>query len=451
MASNGVSNSWWRPFWPPLLIVLLAVPAMQPLFSNQLTCGFDNTFHLWRSFEIANLLQSGVMFSRWAPHMARGYGYPLYLFQSPLSAYGTAVFRLIGFSWPTALNGMYALGLLLSALATWWLVRDLWGELGGIVAAVAMLFAPYHLYVVMYRGSLSETVAWVFPPLVLWGLRRWQLFGQRRGVGTAVLALAALFFTHDVTAYAFMPFFAVWVVGMSWGEIGTRINTDEHRFWHPFSWKRLGRGGLALLLGVGGGAFFWLPAVVERSSIQFNRANSAWPFLYSNNFLPLEQLLALPRRADPLLLNDWPARGLGAVIFVCLLVCLLVGWRLGGERRWVTAVLAFIFAAYLFLILPISTFLWENIDILAAFQFPWRFLAPATLAAVILMGAVGGRSNRLSVIGNRSGGAAIPITVHRLLITLTVVLLLSIAHWGWLYPDHCDLPADISLKGMVAW
>ena len=451
----------WRLLLSPLVILLLAVPALQPLFSHQLTCGFDNVFHLWRSVEIAELLQSGVLFSRWAPHMARGYGYPLYLFQSPLSAYGTAVFHLIGFSWPAALNSMYALGLLLSALTTWWLARDLWGELGGIVAAVAMLFAPFHLYVVMYRGSLSETVAWIFPPLVLWGLRRWQLFGQRRGVATAVLALTTLFFTHDVTAYAFFPFFVVWAVGLSWNENGTQTANkiafaDERgliessgnlrEFRSELFWKRLGRGGGALLLGLGGGAFFWLPAVVERSSIQFERASSAWPFLYNNNFLPLEQLLALPRNADPLLLNDWPPRGLGAVLLVGVLLGIVMGWRLGGEKRRITAVLTFIFAAYLFVTSSFSTILWENISILTAFQFPWRFLAPATLAAAMLIGAI--PEAQPPVPNPRFGFAIYDL---RFTMGAVVIVALSVLHWGWLYPEHCAIPEDTSLVGMVEW
>lgn len=430
----------------PLLVVLLGIPALQPLFSNQLTCGFDNVFHLWRSVQIDELLQSGVLFSRWAPHMVRGYGYPLYLFQSPLSAYGTAVFHLVGFSWPVAVNIMYALGLLLSAIATWWLVRDLWGELGGIVAAVAMLFAPFHLYVVMYRGSLSETVAWIFPPLVLWGLRRWQLFGQRWGLGTAVLALTLLFFTHDVTAYAFFPFFVVWTVGLSLGESWTQINTDDHRFLDKFSWKRLGNGGFALLLGLGGGAFFWLPAVVERSSIQFDRASSAWPFLYTNNFLPLDQLFALPRNADPTLLNDWPQRGLGVVLLAGVLFGIVMGWRLAGEKRWITAVITLIFAAYLFITTPFSTILWENVGILAAFQFPWRFLAPATLAAAMLIGAI---TNPQPPVPNPQSR----FTIYDLRFAFGIIAIAAfpVLHWGWVYPNHCDAPGDTTVAGMVEW
>jgi hypothetical protein len=150
--------------------------------------------------------------------------------------------------------------------------------------------------VAFYRASLSETVAWSLPPLVLWGLYRWQKDRTAWGLGTAVLSFILLVYTHDVTAYMFLPLFVGWI-GL-WAVDGR-------------SWTTFWQGGQALLLGLGGSAFFWLPAIFERSAIQFERANSAWPFLYTNNFLPLDQLLALPRNADPTLLNDWPPRALG--------------------------------------------------------------------------------------------------------------------------------------------
>ncbi|RMF38171.1 MAG: hypothetical protein D6759_01365, partial [Chloroflexi bacterium] len=203
-----------------LLLLLLALPALQPLLSRNLTCGYDNVFHLWRAVEVGALLRQGVLFSRWAPHMAHGYGYPLFLFQAPLSALLAAGLNLVGLPWPLALNATYGLGLLLSGLTLGLLAREMWGESGGWVAVVAFLYAPFHAYVAFYRASLSETLAWGFPPLVLWGLRRWQRWGERRGLAAAVLGLVALMLTHDVSAYAFFPLFLGWTLAVALGEPG---------------------------------------------------------------------------------------------------------------------------------------------------------------------------------------------------------------------------------------
>jgi hypothetical protein len=370
------------------LILLLALPALQPLLRGELSCGFDTTFHLWRAVEAEALLRAGVLLPRWVPHMAYGYGYPLFLFQSPFSAQLAAVLHLVsGAAWPLVLNFTYGLGIVASGWTMWLLAREFWGDRGGILAAVAYIYAPFHAYVAYFRASLSENTAWALLPLLLWGLRRWQQTGERRGLVTAVLTLALLFYTHDVTAYAAFPLIAAWVLAHS---LPGR------------DWAALRRGGLAWGWGFAAAAFFWLPALAERSQIQFARANSAWPFLYENNFLPWSQLFALPHNADPLLMNDWPPRGIGLVLTAAALLGLAAGWRRLPRVRpflpWLTLALL----GYLFLTISWSQPIWDGVPLLAAFQFPWRFLAPATLLAALLAGGGGDFAARAS----RPGAAA---------------------------------------------
>ena len=418
----------------PFLITFLAIPVLQPLFSTQISCGFDTMFHLWRSVQAGALLEEGLLFSRWAPQMAHGFGYPLFLYQSPFSAQVTAVFHTIGLSWPVALNLVYGLGIVASGWTMWWLVRTFWGNWGGLLAAVAYLYAPFHAYVAFYRASLSETVAWSLPPLVLWGLYRWQRERNGWGLGTAVFSFILLIYTHDVTAYAFLPLFVGWI-GLWWWVDGR-------------SWQNLWRGAAGLLLGIGGSAFFWLPAIAERSAIQFGRANSAWPFLYFNNFLPLDQLLALPRNADPSLLNDWPPRALGLLLLSLALAGAGLAWRRSQVNRWPVGFLLLGLVGYLFLTVQASEFLWTAVPQLAAFQFPWRFLAPASFLAAFLCGGFG-NGTRMNADDTDFSSAPLPLRTSAL--NLFVIAILSVGHWGWLYPDLCNVPDDLSVDGLVAW
>ncbi|HRQ38952.1 MAG TPA: 6-pyruvoyl-tetrahydropterin synthase-related protein [Chloroflexota bacterium] len=430
-APSVAANGRW---WSLALVTLLAIPAIQPLLRGVLTCGFDNVFHLWRAVQIEALLRQGVLFSRWAPHMAQGYGYPLYQFQSPFSAYLAAGLHMAGLDWAVAMNGVYALAVVASGWTVWLLARDLWGDKEGILTAVAYLYAPYHAYVSLYRASLSETVAWAIVPLVLWGLRRWQVAKTRLGLVTAVISFVLLIFTHDVTAYAFLPFMLGWVIALS-------INERSR--------SSLGRGLLALTLGLGGSAFFWLPAIAERHFVQFDRATSAWPFLYFNNFLPLSQLLALPHQADPALLNDWPERGLGLLLALLAIVGTAVAWRRLPHQRWLTGFLFLTMAGYVWLAVAASRPLWDAIPLLQTFQFPWRFLAPATLAAALLAGGLLSVNRNPYSVFRKTPSYRLRITDYGL--PLLFITLLSAAHWGWFYPQHCPPPADTSLAGMVAW
>ncbi|MCC6601642.1 MAG: hypothetical protein IT327_00440 [Anaerolineae bacterium] len=444
-SSQSRLNIWQVSFFL-FLIWLLAIPLLQPLFTSQLSCGFDTTFHLWRAVQAGALLEDGILFSRWAPQMAHGYGYPLFMYQSPLSAQVTAVFHHLSLSWPVALNLVYALGILASGWTMWWLARTFFGDWGGLVAAVAYLYAPFHAYVAFYRASLSETVAWSLPPLVLWGLYRWQKDRTAWGLGTAVFSFILLVYTHDVTAYMFLPLFGGWIGLWAMGFFD-RLNAG--RSWHTF-WQ----GGLALLLGLGGSAFFWLPAIFERSAIQFERANSAWPFLYTNNFLPLDQLLALPRNADPSLLNDWPPRALGVLLLVMALAGAGLTWRGAKSQRWLIGFLLLGLGGYLFLTVRGSEWVWTAVPQLAAFQFPWRFLAPASLIAAFLCGGISGTWQTKTAV---AATAAVPSNKKTSALSafsavnILAIVLLSLGHWGWLYPDLCDPPADLSLEGLVAW
>lgn len=419
----------WQHLFPLFLLTLLALPALQPLFNADFTCGFDNNFHLWRAVEIGELLRGGVLYSRWAPHMAYGYGYPLFLFQSPLSAYIAALFNLAGLPWSLALNATYGLSLLFSGWTMWLLGRELWGQKGGLISAVAYLYAPYHAYVLFNRGSLSESVAWIFPPLILWGLRRWQLGQERWGLVAAVFGLIAMMLSHDPTTYAFLPLFVAWIV----------IQTPHPPLLSlrpsPLTLRHLLPGLTALALGLGGSAFFWLPAWLERPHIQFDRVATTWPFRYFDNFLPLPQLLAWPRHADPLLLNDWPERGLGILLLAAASLGFLLALRL-PRHRLLAPLLILALAAYTFLTLPQAQFIWEAIPPLAAFT-PWRFLAPASLIAAVLCGAMA------------ANGLARPLILTGL--TAAAIVLLAVGHWGWFYPDHCSLPDNPTAAGITQY
>lgn len=401
-----------------VLLFLLALPALLPLFSRQLSDGYDNVFHLWRAVQIEALLREGVVYSRWAPHMAQGFGYPLFQFQAPLSAYAAAVLHLLGLDWPLALNATFALTLLLSAGSMTLLGRALWGEMGGWLTAVAYLYAPYHAYVVFYRGSLSESAAWVFAPLVLWGMWAWVRQGRRMGLATAVFTQVGLMLSHEPTAYALYPLFLLWPLAAAPTAVW------RQRFLHY----------LPLLLGLSGSAFFWLPALLERRFVQFQRIASDWPFRYFDNFLPLSELLALPRRADPLWFNDWPPRALGGLLLALAAVGLLLAWQRRRSLRPLLLLLALALGGYSFMTLPASEVLWQALPPLQAFT-PWRFVTQASLCAALLVGG-------LALNSARGWQQAV---------SYGTLALLLLAHLGWFVPRHTPAPADTSLAGMIAW
>jgi hypothetical protein len=57
-------------------------------------------------------LQDGVLFTRYLPDLAFGYGYPFFNYRAALSYYLTLVLHLAGLALPFALNIVYVLSIL---------------------------------------------------------------------------------------------------------------------------------------------------------------------------------------------------------------------------------------------------------------------------------------------------------------------------------------------------
>jgi hypothetical protein len=193
------------------------------------------------------------------------------------------------------------------------------------------------------------------------------------------------------------------------------------------------------VLALGISAFFWLPALGERGWVQSERLLGTWVFDYGENFLPLADVLALPRSADPSLINDWPPKALGLVPTL-VAVLPLARWRtLERQAKWQVTLLLILSIGFAIMTVPLSKPLWDSVPLLHYVQFPWRFLGPAALCVALLCGAAlpSFRSDKPSA--------------QRYLIAVGLVLVLSLASLGWFYPSHCESPDDISLAGMIAW
>src|SRR4030043_1634161 len=80
----------------PLLVCLLGLPALSSLCKSTLPRSFDGFFHLYRLLEIDHLLRQFVLFPRWAPDLAYGYGYPLFNFVPHLPYYLSEIPHLVG-------------------------------------------------------------------------------------------------------------------------------------------------------------------------------------------------------------------------------------------------------------------------------------------------------------------------------------------------------------------
>lgn len=332
-----------------LAVIILSFLAIRPVFSPGFWQMHDFQ-QVVRLFELNSSLLSGSFPVRWVADLGFGYGYALFNFYPPLVYYLGEIFHLAGFSFIDATKIVWAIALVGSALAMYLLAKEFFGKIGGLVAAVFYLYAPYHAVDAYVRGALAELFSFVWLPLIL-------LFSYRKKYLLTAVCLAALMLTHNLVFLPFIGFYLLW-----------------------------SRNLRSLILAMGLTAFFWLPSLAEKQFTLVDQFLTTSLASYKIHFVCPSQLW------DSL----W---GYGGSIAGCVDG---ISFKVGKPHiimaflaliiaLWKCSRLLFTFIFFFFISIVMtteySTFIWDHIQPLWYLQFPWRFLEFAALFSSLLAGA----------------------------------------------------------------
>ena len=365
--------------WLSLLLLFVLLTGL-PTFQMKQMTGHDALEYLPRAVEFYRALQEGQVLPRWAPDLSQGYGQPFFLFNPPLVYYLTSAFHALGASFVASLNLTCLVLLLLAGLGMYLFVRDLFGPAGGVVAGVGYILAPYTLTNLYVRYALADLAAMALLPWAFWGLRRWawgreKEAGKESGAGylpAAAGAIALLVLSSNPVALIAAPVLLGYVLFLARRARNLRV---------------LGRGLLALALGLALSAFFWLPAIVERNWVKLENLLQGY-LNYQNHFVYLHQLIYSPwgfglSLPGP---HDGMSFGLGLVPLVMLGVSLLLARYLRAQLREAGEGWAHfwfflgVLGLAVFLVTDNSLWLWNRLSLLQYLEFPWRALVLAALA-----------------------------------------------------------------------
>ncbi len=427
-ALRGVDGEVW-------LLLALSVFAWAPLTApGYFLKAHDAPHTLFFLNAFDQTLRDGYAIPRWGTDFALGYGYPLFLFLSPLAYYVAEAFHLLGAGLTAAVKLTFALSFVLSGLTMYLLGRRLLGRSAGLVAGALYLYVPYHLVDVYVRGDLAESFAYIFMPLCLWTFTRLLERRNGRDLAWAGLSYAGLLLAHNGTALLFTPVLMAWVLcllarlqhvatgrAVAYSSVasplvgvrgtGTRPDatgsgqtptrgdaTPNERTPAAAPSERPRASALvgvlsgalwaigAAALAAGLSAFFLLPAFAERGFI----VEQQWvqgSFNYLKQFVYPAQFLA-PfwgfGYAGEGLADQMPFQ-LGLIPILLALVGAL--WaRPAGGRRAALIFFSVVTLAAIFLMTPASTFLWQMIPLAALVQFPWRLLLITSVSLALLGG-----------------------------------------------------------------
>ena len=362
-----------------LFALALALVAAAPFLTRPgLPHQTDAELHVYRAAELGHTIRGGAIYPRWAPDFYFGYGYPIFNYYTPLTYYLANLFDLLpGVDIVGGVKAVFVLGLLLASLGAYLLGRELFGSAQGVLAAASYTFAPYVVFIDPHaRGVLAEHFAICLLPLVLYAFHRLMRVGGRWALLGSVLALAVLLLSHNLLALVSVAL----LLGYWAWEILSGSGRGARR-------RRAGWGGLAFALAVTIVAFFWLPAVVERSAVRLDVVGPGH-FDFREHFLSLGELLAPSRLLDLGATAPRYRFNLGLAQWLLALPALAALLRSETVNRRLLLYFLLVGLGLLFLMLPISEPVWERVPWMEYLQFPWRLLGPANL--MLALCAAGG-------------------------------------------------------------
>jgi hypothetical protein len=350
----------------------------------------------------------GIFPCRWASDSGMGYGEPLFNFYGQFPYWAGQVIHTVGFSIVNTVKTLFILTIVLSGVSMYFVSSKYWGKWGGIISAIAYMYAPYRAVDVWVRGALNESLVFVFYPIIFYNLDQYALRRQKRNLWVLILFSAMLVTTHNLSVVMFIPFLLIWWI--------IRVIRERNLRCIP---------GLVMAGVLIGGltAYYLLPVIFETSLVTLTKTTQGY-YDYRAHFATLSQLFI--SRFWGYGASLWgPVDGLSFSIGqLNWIVVAAVAAVAVFKRNWTSQKINF----YLFALLGLmalflthnkSQFVWDHIHFMAFIQFPWRFLGGALFFLSLAGGAL---------------ASIIPEKIKNLVIIAVVILFIG-TNFSFFRPD----------------
>lgn len=355
------------------IVLILSFWAIQPFFVSGFFPMHDNT-QVARVFEMGKMLGEGIFPVRWVPDLGYGYGYPIFNFYAPLAYYVGGAFMPLGFDALVATKIMMVLGVLLAGIFMYFLAREFFGELGGVISGLFYLYTPYHAVDIYVRGDVAEFWAYAFIPLAFLGI-------YKRDILIGSIGFAAIILSHNLTAMMITPFLLIVILLNCFAYQKSKLFTIHNSLF-------------MILLGLAVSAFYWVPALLElKSTNVFSQIGGGADF--RDHFVCLNQLWSSPWGfggsakgcIDGMSFMIGKLNIITSVAALALAIFTMRNKNYNNYKYYTFLSFAgFILAV--FFTLGLSKSIWQAIPTMAFFQYPWRFLILSSFFSSLLSGAL---------------------------------------------------------------
>lgn len=364
-------------FWL-FLILILSIPTILPLFQPGFFPMHDDE-QVARLFDLDQVLKAGHIPPRIVPNLGFGYGYPFFNFYPPFVYYVAEIFHIFGVGYIDSIKLMIGLGFVLSGIAMYIFAKEHFGELGGLVSAIAYIYVPYHAVDVYVRGALPEFWSFVWIPLLFWSFFKLANTENNKYIILSGLFTTGLILTHNLIAIMSGIFLAIYILFLF--------------FKTNYSLQFIKKITISIIIGLGLSAYFWMPSFFEKKYTLLDDILTVELANYNHHFVYLRQLLDSPWGYGGSLfgLYDGLSFEIGKLHIVGAAIAAIYSSYLFFKKKKLNlyVLLALLlFGLSIFMMTFYSKFIWDVIQPLSYIQFPWRFLLFCGFFASFVMGYI---------------------------------------------------------------
>lgn len=355
-----------RNYFGFITIVIMGSIPLLNLLHPGLPITHDGQDHVARIANFYQSLSEGNIVPRWAGNLNWGFGHPILMFLYPLPSYSASLVHALGIPLVESVKVVFGLAFILSGITMFLFLRNLLGEKAAVVGAVLYMFAPYRFVDFYVRGAIGEHVAFLFIPLVFYFLLKLSKRVSYLYIFGGALSLFGLLLSHNAISLMVIPLFLVYSLIL--------VNNSKNKKQLTICYF------LITAIGFGLSSFFLLPAFLEgKYTLRDIVTNSGE---YKQGFISIKDFF-VPSWSYGGTMSLSKQIGVVQIIGILLTIFYVIKAK---TKKHVPLILLFgvSILVCLFLMLPISDFIWKHISIIQKFQFPWRLLSIVVFSSAIL-------------------------------------------------------------------
>lgn len=183
------------------LLVIAIISSITLFLIPNMSRGHDLAFHLSRISAIKDNLKLGIMGGYIYPNYLGGYGYGNGLFYPDLFLYIPAFFSYLGLSVITSYKLFLLLISFCSVGAMYICVKEISkNKKSALISSFIYGFASYRLIDMFTRAALGETLAFVFAPIIIYGMYE-IIYGDYKKFYILTIGMSGLILSHLISTY----------------------------------------------------------------------------------------------------------------------------------------------------------------------------------------------------------------------------------------------------------